>query len=140
MQRYKYRAINHHGRSTRGVLAAANETDLFRQLQSTGLELVQASAIGTGAKKFGFGGKKVTTRDLIQLFTHMEQLQSAGVPMLDSLADIRDSTENPRLKDIMTEVYREVSEGTSLSEALATHPKIFHNLYISLVRAGSTLR
>jgi type IV pilus assembly protein PilC len=137
MQRYKYRAVNQRGRAVRGVLAAANETDLFRQLQAAELELVQAQAIGD---KKGFslslGGKKITTRDLIQLFTHLEQLQSAGVPMLDSLADIRDTTENGRLKDIMTEVYREVSEGTSLSEAFQTHPKVFGNLYISLVKAG----
>lgn len=137
MQRFKYRAINNKGRMVRGVLAAANETDLFRQLQVTGLELIQASSVGDGSKKWlQLGGKKVTTRDLIQLITHMEQLQGAGVPMLDSLADIRDTTENSRLKDIMTEVYREVSEGTSLSEALKMHPKIFHNLYISLVKAG----
>ncbi len=137
MQRFKYRAINNKGRTVRGVLAAANETDLFRQLQVTGLELIQALAVGEGGKKwFHLGGKKVTTRDLIQLFTHLEQLQSAGVPMLDSLADIRDTTENSRLKDIMTEIYREVSEGTSLSEALKMHPKVFHNLYISLVSAG----
>ncbi len=138
MQRFKYRAINQKGRPVRGVLAAANENDLFRQLQASGLELIDASPVGRGAERMPafLRKQKVRVRDLIQLFTHLEQLQSAGVPMLDSLADIRDTTENTALKDIMTEVYREVSEGTSLSEALAMHPKVFVNLYISLVKAG----
>jgi type IV pilus assembly protein PilC len=137
MHRFKYKAINNKGRPIRGILAAATEGDLSRQLQQSGLELVQASVIGQGG---GFslpvGRKKVKTRDLIQLFTHLEQMQSAGVPMLDSLADIRDTTENAVLKDIMTEIFREVSEGTSLSEAMNQHPKVFHNLYVSLVKAG----
>ncbi len=81
-------------------------------------------------------GKKIKIRDLIQLFLHMEQMQGAGIPLLDALADIRDTTENDRLRDIMSEVHRDVSEGSSLSEALARHPKIFNELYISLVSSG----
>ncbi len=83
-----------------------------------------------------FRAKKVKVRDLIQFFIHMEQMQSAGVPLLDALADIRDTTENDRLRDIMTEVHRDVSDGASLSESMAKHPKVFSNIYISLIRAG----
>lgn len=79
---------------------------------------------------------KVKTRDLIQFFMHMEQMQAAGVPMLECLSDIRDSSENQTLKDIMTDVYRNVSDGSSLSEALGNYPKVFGNLYISLIKAG----
>lgn len=88
----------------------------------------------------GFKGKvfrkKVRVRDLIQLFIHLEQMQSAGVPMLESLADIRDTTDHDHLRDIMTEIHRDVSEGSSLSEAMSQHPKVFSNLYVSLVSAG----
>lgn len=138
MQRFKYRAINPKGRPVKGVLAAVSESDLSQQLQRAGLELIQASAMGEGMNRFfiPLGRKGVKTRDLIQLFTHLDQMQGAGVPMLDALADIRDTTENASLKDIMTEIYREVSEGTSLSEAMLMHPKVFHNLYVSLIKAG----
>lgn len=67
---------------------------------------------------------------------HLEQMQAAGVPLLDSLADVRDSSENQTLKDMMTDVHRNVSDGASLSEALANYPKVFSNLYISLIQAG----
>lgn len=138
MDRYKYRAINSKGRQVRGVIAAANEVDLHNQLSSSGLELIQCAAISDkkGAfSSFSLGGK-VEIRDLIHLFTHLLQMQSAGVPLLDALGDIRDTTEHTGLRDIMSEIFRDVSEGSSLSEAMNRHPKVFTSLYVSLVASG----
>ncbi|MFP4312910.1 MAG: type II secretion system F family protein [Alphaproteobacteria bacterium] len=136
-ERYKYRALNSKGRPIRGVISASSEVDLYKQLQAAGLELVDCSVISQKAMggKF-FGQKKIKIRDLIQLFVHMEQMQSAGVPLLDALGDIRDTTENNRMRDIMSEIHRDVSDGASLSESMAKHPKTFGNIYISLIRAG----
>ena len=63
-------------------------------------------------------------------------MQSAGVPLLDALSDVRDSTENGALRDIMSEIHRDVSDGSALSEAMNKHPKTFKPLYISLIEAG----
>lgn len=122
----------------RGVIAAANEVDLYNQLASGGMELVQCAPL---TKRKGVLadislGSPVKVRDLIQLFLHLEQMQGAGVPLLDALGDIRDTTEHTKLRDVMAEIHRNVSEGSSLSEAMAEHPKIFTNLYISLVQSG----
>lgn len=100
------------------------------------MELVQCSPVTKTKGSGGFGKQKITVRDLIQLFMHLDQMQGAGIPMLEALGDIRDTTENTNLRDMMADVHRDVSEGSSLSEALANHPKIFTNLYISLVKAG----
>lgn len=113
--------------------------ELYSQLQTAGLELIDCSVIGKKSGGLAFGNinlQRVKIRDLIQLFVHLEQMQSAGVPLLDALADIRDTTENDQLRDILTEVHRDVSDGGSMSEAMADHPKVFNNLYISLIRAG----
>lgn len=121
------------------MIAAANEVDLHNQLQTAGLELVQCSPLDRRKGMFDsltFLQKKVKVRDLIQLFLHMEQMQSAGVPLLSALGDIRDTTEHDQLRDIMSEIYRDVSDGSSLSEAMALHPKVFTNLYISLIASG----
>jgi type IV pilus assembly protein PilC len=120
------------------VLSAASEVDLYNQLLKTGLELISCDSLN---KNKGFMsnlgmGKKIVIRDLIQLFLHLEQMQGAGVSLLDSLGDIRDTTEHDRLRDIMTEIHRDVSEGSSLSEAMALHPKVFKNLFVSLVGSG----
>lgn len=121
----------------RGVLGAGNETDLYNQLQTAGMELLDCRRLSQkSAMGFSFGVKRVKIRDLIQFFIHMEQMQSAGVPMLDALSDIRDTTENQALRDIMSEILRDVSDGASLSESMEKHPKVFKVLYISLVKAG----
>lgn len=67
---------------------------------------------------------------------HLEQMQSAGVPMLDALGDIRDTTENTTLRDMLSEISRDVNDGSSFSDAIGKHPKVFTNLYISLIHAG----
>ena len=102
------------------------------------MELVTCAPIvsKSGLGNLSFLRKKITTRDLIQFFMHLEQMQAAGVPMLDALADVRDSADNQTLKDIMTDVVRSVSEGSSLSESLNNYPNVFQNLYVSLIKAG----
>lgn len=138
MEKYKYRAISHEGRPVRGVLSAVNETDLFNQLQESGLELVDCSAVSKKAGIFGGGSffGKVKIRDLIQFYIHLKQMQGAGIPLLDALADIRDTADNPKFRDSIAEVYRDVSEGSAFSEAMANHPKIFTNLQVSMVASG----
>lgn len=137
MEKYKYRAVNAKGRPVRGVISAANETDLFHQLQKTGMELVECTPL---SKKAGGRGRmllsSIKIREMIQLFIHMEQMQDAGVPMLDALADIRDTSDNDYLRDVISECYRDVSEGSSLSDALAKHPKVFTELYVALIASG----
>ncbi len=111
--------------------------DLYNQLQSAGLELINCTLLSkTTGGRFSIKLKRIKIRDLIQFFIHMEQMQGAGVPLLDGLADIRDTTDNDQMRDIMSEVYRDVSEGSSLSEGMEKHPKVFNNLYISLIKAG----
>lgn len=138
MPRYKYRAMSSRGRPVRGVISAVSEVDLYNQLQSANLELIQCAAIDKKNSILDALSltRKVKIRDLIQLFVHLEQMQDAGVALLEALSDIRDTTEQPYLRDIMSEIHRDVSEGSSLSEAVAKHPKVFTNLYISLISAG----
>ncbi len=125
------------GRPVRGTISAVNEVDLYNQLQSAGLELIQCSAVSKKKTSLpGISFNKIKLRDLIQFFIHMEQMQSAGVPLLDALSDIRDGAENDQMRDMMSEIHKDVRDGAALSEALEKHPKIFKPLYISLIRSG----
>lgn len=138
MERFRYKALNAVGRPVRGVISAANENDLFAQLRGAGLELVSCKTVSTGGGflKLSSVATRITTRELIQLFIHLEQMQSAGVPMLEALSDIRETSDNPRMRDIISDVHKDVTEGKALSEALAAHPRVFGNLYTSLIAAG----
>lgn len=119
------------------MISALNEVDLYNQLQSGGLELVQCASLSKKNTKLPkFSLNRIKLRDLIQFFIHMEQMQSAGVPLLDALGDIRDGSENDMMRDMMSEIHRDVRDGSSLSEAMGKHPKVFKPLYLSLIKAG----
>jgi general secretion pathway protein F len=63
-------------------------------------------------------------------------LLKAGIPLAESLAALIDQVENPRVKEIVTDVRRRVNEGSSLAAAMGAHPKMFEELYINMVRSG----
>lgn len=135
MPQYAYRAINASGRTVRGKLSANNESDLYQQLEQSNLMLIDQKQI----KEKGLGSalsKGISNREKIQFFVHLEQLQAAGVPLIDSLTDVRDSTDTARLRDLTSEILNDVSQGIPLSQAFERHPKVFGEMYASLIAAG----
>src|SRR5262249_25636922 len=109
--------------------------DLYQQLQGLGLMLLDSKTVKTGALTSAMS-RGIDAREKIQFFVHLEQLQAAGVPLIDSLTDVRDSTDAPRLRDLVATVLNDVQGGAPLSEAFAKHPKIFGDMYSSLIAAG----
>jgi type IV pilus assembly protein PilC len=83
-----------------------------------------------------FGGGKVTRQDLINFCFHLEQLATAGVPLLEGLMDLRDSLENPRFREVVSGLVEAIQGGQNLSQALADYPYVFSKVFISLVRSG----
>ena len=135
MPDYRYRAINQNGRVIRGAVFAANEQDLNGLVASAGLDLIEFKSV-SGQRLGKLLQPGVKTRDLIQMSVHLEQLQRAGVPLIESLSEVRDSTDSPRLRDAISQITREVNDGASLSAAFGAHPKIFGFIFQSLVAAG----
>jgi type IV pilus assembly protein PilC len=134
MPTYKYSAINEKGRTIRGSMMADNELDLELRLKDLALYLVNARA-QRERKGSGHSGK-VKPNDLIIMCMHLEQLDRAGVPLHDAIADVRESTDSARLKDILTGVYEAVKTGTAFSQALSAYPRIFNEVFVGLVAAG----
>lgn len=66
----------------------------------------------------------------------MEQLARAGVPIIESLADLRDSLENPRFREVIAGLGESIEGGKPFSGALEEHPSIFDEVFVSLVRSG----
>jgi type IV pilus assembly protein PilC len=133
MPAYNYSAINNLGRKMRGVVVADNELDLEARLKDLGLDLVEAREVAAKrSSRFG----RIKLKDLIILCLHLQQLDRAGVPLHEALADVRDSSESPKLRDVLTGVYESVKNGNMLSQALAAYPKVFNEVFIGLVAAG----
>lgn len=133
MPAFTYVAISNKGRKVRGTIVADNDLDLEERLKHLGLDLISARQVRSKrSSRFA----KVKIKDLIILCMHMEQLNRAGVPLHDAIADVRDSSESPKLRDVMTGVYESVKNGNMLSNSLAAYPRVFNNVFVGLVETG----
>ena len=133
MALYSYKAIDAQGKTCRGFQDASNEIDLQFRLQRVGLDLIHAKV---GGRKFSLGISRVKRTDLITFFFNMEQLSRSGVPMLECLADLRDSMDDQKFRAILAAVVESIEGGNKLSQAMAQHPEAFDKIFVSLVNAG----
>jgi type IV pilus assembly protein PilC len=133
MALYTYKAIDGRGKSVMGRVEAVNLFDLEQRLLRMELDLVSGAPSRQGAR---FLGGRVTRQDLINFCFHLEQLASAGVPVLEGLGDLRESVENPRFREVVSGVIESIEGGKNLSAALAEFPEVFSKVFVSLVRSG----
>lgn len=132
MATYNYTALTERGRTIRGAIFAENPIDLEARLKEVGLDLIK---FHEQTKRSG-GSTRIKLKDMIILCLHLEQLCRAGVPIHESLADVRDSTESTKLRDLMTDVLEKVKGGSSLSAAFGAYPRVFNEVFVGLIQAG----
>jgi len=133
MALYTYKAIDGRGKSVMGRVEAVNLFDLEQRLLRMELDLVSGAPSSSGIR---FLGGRVTRQDLINFCFHLEQLASAGVPVLEGLMDLRESLENPRFREVISGVLESIEGGKNLSSALGEFPEVFSKVFVSLVRSG----
>ena len=133
MSDFSYRAMNARGHIVRGQMDAANLADLELRLHRLGLDLVNGTPVRTLNWR---PERRVSRRELINFCFHLEQFLRAGVPMIDSLADLRDTLHRARFRQVVGDIVEAIEGGLSLSQALQRHPGVFNGVFSSLVRAG----
>jgi len=133
MALYSYKAIDSTGKTAKGLQDAANLIDLEMRLKRSGLDLIKARE---QEETVSFGSGKIKRPDLITFFFNLEQLVRAGVPLLECLADLRDSMEEATFREIIASLVESIENGKKLSQAMAEHPNAFDKITVSLTRAG----
>ena len=134
MRLYRYRAIDADGRIRNGRRHALNPADLELRLGRAGLELIRLRPVRPGAR--GLFGPRVRRRELAVFCFHLEQSARAGIPLLDSLMDLRGSLANPALAEAVNGLIESIRGGQTLSEAMQQFEAVFGRVFISLIRAG----
>jgi type IV pilus assembly protein PilC len=133
MANFKYRAINQDGKYISGKIAADNPSELMSLLKSSSLELVSyREEKNRGATLFS--GLK--SAELVTIFIHLEQLDRAGVSIIDSIQDLKETADSSKIKNLMQEIYESIKNGNLFSESLAKRPDIFKPTYIGLIAMG----
>ena len=134
MALYNYKAVAGDGRMVFGRIDALNLTDLEMRLKRMELDFVSGDAISSAPL---FGGK-VPRQEIINFCFHLEQLTRSGVPILECLADLRDSIEHSRFREVVASLIESVEGGQTLSEAMEQHRRVFDRVFVSLIRAGES--
>ena len=134
MEVYRYKAMNARGRVLQGKVDAINPADLEVRLSRMGLDLINFRELKSkNVRAAGHGIKRV---DLITFCFHLEHLVRSGVPILEGLADLRDTIDNRRLREITAAMIESIEGGKNLSGAMADFPVVFSAVFVSLIRAG----
>jgi type IV pilus assembly protein PilC len=133
MALFDYKAMDGSGRIVRGQLDAINLIDLEMRLKRMELDFINGREVRQGGL---LRGGKIPKSELINFCFHMEQLTRAGVPILEGLADLRDSIHHPRFREVIASMIESIEGGRTLSQAMAEHPKVFDKVFSSLIRAG----
>lgn len=146
---YEYKALNPKGKEVKDVLDADSPRALKDQLQRNGLFLTQYTATTRGGDKKTVGktsgSREVNLRDyfkrikLIEVSEVTRQLATlvkASIPVVDAIGALAEQLENEKLKRVLSQVRRDVNEGTSLADALRKHDTVFPTLYVNMVAAG----
>ena len=140
MPDFAYTARNSTGERVEGVLAAATHREALAALAAKNLFPVQVRASSAQRRlafgQMSLGGRKVPPQAASRFYTQMAALLRSGVPLLRSLEVIRDQSSNATLKEVVDDLQNRVSEGDSLAEAMARHPRAFNDLSRSIIRAG----
>lgn len=134
MPSFNYKAIDQLGRPAMGQIDALNEVDLEIRLERMGLDLITYRTVAKSTSLLN--SSKVSNQDLVMFCFQIEQLSSAGVPLLECLTDLRESSNNPYFQKVLGVISAEVEGGKMLSQALAEHPNVFTEVFVSLVSAG----
>ncbi len=137
MARFNYVAVDKQGKREKGMMEAVDEQDLKKKLRLQGLVLVSFTMAGKSSKATGFKFQSsVNSYDLTLITRQMATMLESGIALLRVIGIIEKQAEKPKLKEMFGQIKNDVSQGQTLSSALAKNPKYFDKLYVSMVKAG----
>jgi type II secretion system protein F len=137
---FQYEVKKGPGPTTSGVLEAENRRAALARLRDMGYFPVSIEEYSGEAKprQVRRSFSRIKLKDKNVLFRQLATLLESGMPLTRALTTVRDQTTNPRLADIIERLRDEVQKGSTFSEALERHPRIFSPMQSNLIRAGET--
>jgi type IV pilus assembly protein PilC len=156
MPNFHYIALDPKGQETTGVLQATTDADAITQLRNTGLfptkvieegkgdvrgikkrgKVAKQVKVKSGGKVKRGGGGRVKGKTMMIFTRQLATLIDSGLPLLRGLTVLGKQEPNPVLKRTINTLADSVQTGSTFSESLGQHPKIFNKLYVNMVKAG----
>jgi type IV pilus assembly protein PilC len=160
MPKYNYVALDQKGNETKGTIEVGSQNEAIGRVKDMGLfptKITESEKEGKAAKKEktkaakpkagkkgggmsisikipGFGGVK--PKALTTFTRQLATLVDAGLPLLRGLRVLEKQEKAGTLKDVLGQLAASIEGGSTFSEALAQHPKVFNRLFVNMVKAG----
>ncbi|WP_377160044.1 type II secretion system inner membrane protein GspF [Roseateles sp. UC29_93] len=137
MPAFKYDALDASGKARQGLLEADTLKAARSQLRAQGLVPMEVKAVAAQpGKQSRFARRAFKAAGLAVWTRQLAGLVSAGLPLERSMAALADEAEDPRQRELMSQLKAEVNAGSSFARALATAPREFDDVYRAVVAAG----
>jgi len=140
MLSYQYTARNPAtGQQVKAAVEADSEAAAAKLVSGQGLVPIEIKLGSTGnGGVLGKFNNRVKAKDRVLFSRQLSTLINAGLPLLQALRSVNQQTVSKPLKVILSQVIGNVEGGSTLSSAMAKHPRVFNQVYISLIAAGET--
>ena len=136
---YEYKVRDKSGNMVTGTLVADSELLVLQRLREMGYTPLEVGKEKRGLNlEINVKKAKVKLKDLAVFSRQFATMINSGLPILRALSILADQTENKLLGETLNETRMDVEQGASLSGAMAKHPKVFNELYVSMVKSGET--
>lgn len=140
MATYLYEGKTKDGTIKKGTINAANEQLAFASLGAQGISVTSLKEkkpfkwSDLANLDINIGG--VPPKDLMVFTRQFATMIDSGLPLVQALDILSTTAENKYFGKILKDIKERVEQGTTFSEALSHHPKVFDTLFVNLVRAG----
>lgn len=149
MKNFRYRALDAQGRTQQGETDASSEESLIAELRSRQLTVldvqenkkapppkpVEGKATAPKKRAVAFGGS-VSKKSLTLFTRQLATTLGAGLPLMRILALLHKKAKNAALHAVLEQTGHDLQHGSSFSDALARHPRVFDSMYLNMVRVG----
>jgi type IV pilus assembly protein PilC len=137
MATFAYVGRTRSGAVKKGELSAKTRDEAVDQLRKQSVVVTSLEEKKSGAGGFNMSfGSGLTDKDLVVFTRQFGTMINAGLPLVQCLEILSTQSENKVLRETIGEVKTQVEAGSTFSDALRRHPKVFDDLYVNLVHAG----
>lgn len=136
METYVWVGLDKRGQRMKGEMTTKTASLVKAELRRQGINPQTVKA--KPKPLFGKTGSSVKARDISVFSRQLATMMAAGVPMVQGFEIVAGGQDNPRFKDMLTDIKTEIEGGSALNEALGKYPVQFDELYRNLVKAGES--
>jgi MSHA biogenesis protein MshG len=144
MELYQYKGRNKQGEMMEGTIEAATQEGVINWLTSSGISPISVNKkVDTLSNQPDWlralnGEKKLTPADLLMLTRQLGTLLKAGIPMLQTITGLKNSSHQPEMTRLLSSLNSSLDKGLELSAAMSRHPEIFDDYYINMIKVGES--